>query len=410
MSNKTLKSRTLKSIIFEVALKRNKMAFISGPRQVGKTTLSQSFSSDFKEILYKNWDTEDTKRSWSKNPSLLFKDWELERINSQRLLILDEIHKSKNWKSKLKGIYDIHKSDFNILVTGSARLDTYKKGSDSLLGRVFNFRLHPFSLRELLNLPPLNPIEFEEKLKNIKNTSSKNIQLLNQLFERGGFPEPFYENDEKIRRLWKRGRKEKIIKEDLRDISRIEEISNVETLCALLPEKIGSPLSIQSLREDLSVAHGTISRWLKSLRELYYHFDVSPYSKSIARSLKKEPKIYFYDWAEVETPGPRFENMVASHLLKSCHFWEDTGEGEFALHYLRNKEKNEIDFLVLKNKKPWFTVECKLSDSSLDPSHLKFQQALQIPHFQIVNRPDLYKKCSPLTTILSADIFLALLV
>jgi predicted AAA+ superfamily ATPase len=179
---------------------------------------------------------------------------------------------------------------------------------------------------------------------------------------------------------------------------------------SFLPDRIGSPLSTSSLREDLDVSFDTVKRWLKYLEELYYHFSIKPYSKSISRSLKKEPKIYLFDWTEIEDKGPRFENVVASHLLKACHYWTDTGEGDFQLHYLRDKEKQEIDFVVTKDKKPWFTVECKYSDTKIDPKALKFQGQLKVPHFQLVYVPDVWRKLSPGVWVMSAEKFLQWLI
>ncbi|KYG66319.1 hypothetical protein AZI86_04490 [Bdellovibrio bacteriovorus] len=199
-----------------------------------------------------------------------------------------------------------------------------------------------------------------------KDSKPHNQKILERLFKFSGFPEPYFANSEKIHRLWRSGWTEKIIREDLRDLSRIPELSQVEMLVSLLPDKIGSPLSIQSLREDLEVSHDTVSRWLKYLNELFYFFELKPWTKSIPRSLKKEGKIYLYDWTEIDSPGIKFENMVASHLLKACNFWTDTGEGAFELFYLRNKEKQEIDFLIVRDKKPWLCVEAKYSETVID--------------------------------------------
>lgn len=403
--------RYLINAIQELSLARNKMAFVSGPRQVGKTTMALTFEKGVDDFAYKNWDQTKVKRDWSKDPELLLTNFDFTNPEKTRLLILDEIHKARGWKSKLKGLYDTHGEFLRFIITGSARLNTYNKGSDSLLGRYFHFRLHPFSAREIHRLDPLGPEDIQNKIFASKpEKHSFDFERLKQLYEYSGFPEPFLAQNKKVYTLWSKGRREKIIREDLRDLSRIHEISQIETLCALLPEKVGTPLSIQSLREDLSVSHDSVTRWLSSLRELYYYFEVRPYSKSISRSLKKDAKIYFYDWNECENEGAKFENFVASHLLKACHYWEDTGEGNFDLHYLRDKDKNEVDFLVVKNRRPWFTVECKLQQRTLDMAYRKFQRQIQCPHIQVVFDRKVFQKVDEMTWILGADYFLGNLV
>lgn len=397
-------SRYLTQTVYDLSLKRKKMAFISGPRQSGKTTLAHLLADLFDGSNYCNWDDFEFKKIWAKNPNSLTDKMNLDEHGKKQLLILDEIHKEKSWKGKLKGFFDLYAKDLSIVVTGSARLNVFKKGGDSLMGRYFHFRLHPFSLREYLKLEPLDPKTFFKHVSSAPK-ESKTHDALEALFEYGGFPEPLLEKDKKIARLWQKGRKEKIVKEDLRDISRIPELSRIEMMMALIPEKVGSLFSYTSLAEDLGVSPETIKRWIIYLGELYYLFPIQPYSKNIKRSLKKEPKIYLYDWSELEDKGVRFENMVASHLLKACHFWTDSGEGVYELRYLRNKEKKEVDFIVLENNKPWFTVECKLSETQVDPNFEVFQKALQVPHFQLCFKPGIFRRHHPLLTVMSFEYF-----
>ena len=409
---KKLKARYLTKQIIEIAIENGKMAFLSGPRQVGKTIQAGLIQEYFDESLYKNWDQSEFKKVWTKGPDQIALEFDLNKENQSRLLVLDEIHKSKSWKQKLKGLYDTRGEDFDIIVTGSARLDVYKRGSDSLLGRYYHFRMHPFSLRELIKLIPNSPEETQHQLfegKSIK-TSKEIFEKLITLMEFSGFPEPYLRQSKSVAKLWRKGRNEKIIKEDLRDLSRVQEIGQVEALLTLMPDKIGSPLSVQSLREDLGVAHDTVSRWLNYLKALYFFFEIKPYSRSIPRSLKKEGKIYFYDWTENKERGPRFENLIASHILKACHYWEDTGQGDFQLTYLRNKEKQEVDFLIIKDKKPWFTVECKYKNSSLETAYKKFSKYIDCPHIQVVFEKGIYRKIDDNTWIMGADKFLMCLV
>lgn len=386
-----MQRRYIYKIVQDLALKRKKMAFISGPRQVGKTTLAKSYALDFDQVQYKNWDEIAFRRLWLKAPNTLSTEFDLTKEKKNNLLILDEIHKSKGWKSKLKGIYDEFGDRLNILVTGSARLNVYKKGSDSLMGRYLNFRLHPFSYGELLSNTPISPDVWKNNiLNNIKIASAK-PEIISNLLKYGGFPEPYFAGSDQISNIWRKSRHDKIIREDLRDLSRIPELSQVEMLASVLPEKVGNPLSVQSLREDLEVGFDTVKRWLKYLEELYFFFTIKPWSKSLPRSLKKEGKIYLYDYSEVESDGVRFENLVAAHLLKACHYWCDTGEGDFNLHYLRNKEKQEVDFLITKKSTPWLMIEAKKSDVKIDTRAAeKFIHYMKCPYLQVVLQEDIH--------------------
>ena len=408
-SGHNMEKRYLEPYIQNLSLKRNKMAFISGPRQIGKTTLSKMIMKHFDQVSYQNWDETTFRKMWTKSPNQVENLFDLTLKNKSRLLVLDEIHKSKSWKQKLKGIYDHLGDSLSILVTGSARLNVYNKGGDSLMGRYLHFRLHPFTVGEKLTHSCSSPTDFHKNVFSKKAFESKAQETIQKLMTYSGFPEPYLSQDTKILNLWRQGRLEKVVKEDLRDLTRVQEVAQVEALMSLLPERVGSPLSTASLREDLEVSFDTVKRWLKYLEELYYCYTIRPYSKSIIRSLKKEPKLYLYDWTEIEDQAFRFENLVASHLLKSCHFWTDTGEGPFELSYLRDKQKNEVDFVVIKNKKPWFTLECKYSDSALDTSYQKFQNVLKVPHIQLIFQPGHWRKIDDLTWVMSAEYFLPFL-
>jgi predicted AAA+ superfamily ATPase len=305
------------------------------------------------------------------------------------MVVLDEIHKDRLWKRNLKGLFDTSTSPCDFLVTGSARLNVYRRGSDSLLGRYFHFRLHPFSLREMGRADVLAP---EAALKALFNRAVKRSRRaednLDALMAYGPFPEPLFEQDKRAANLWRRNHERIVIREDLRDISRLPDLGRLELMAALLPERVGSLFSVASLREDLEVSFDTVRRWTTYLKELYYVFEIKPWSRRIPRSLRREGKLYLWDYSAVQNAGARFENLVASHLLKACHFWTDTGEGEFELRYLRNKEKQEIDFLIVRDSVPWLPVEVKLSDTEPSPSWRKFADLLPCGHgLQIVRRP-----------------------
>jgi len=344
--------RYLESAVADV-LKR-KMAFVGGPRQVGKTTFALGFlgrDADETHPAYLNWD----------HPSVPPRLRNAELPAGEPLVLLDEIHKYARWRNLLKGIYDTEKSRRRLLVTGSARLDYYRKGGDSLVGRYRYFRLHPFSVRELARTPVRSDLE--------------------ALLKFGGFPEPLFAQSEAEHRIWHRNRISRIVREDLRDLEHVREISLIEHLTDLLPARVDSPLSVRSLREDLQIDHKTAERWLQILENLYVCFRLSPYGPPRVRAVKKERKLYLWDWSSVEDDGPRFENLVASQLLKYCHWVEDTQGYSMELRYLRDTDKREVDFVVLRDRKPLFAVECKSGEKAVAPALRYFAERTSIPHF-----------------------------
>ena len=331
-----------------------KMAFIGGPRQVGKTTFALGFlgrDADERHPGYLDWDD-------PRVPPRLRRG-ELPPRNP--VLVLDEIHKYARWRNLVKGIYDTEKSFRRIIVTGSARLDYYRKGGDSLVNRYRYFRLHPFSLREM-------------------NSTPKRADL-DALLRFGGFPEPLFAQSETEHRIWQRDRLSRVVREDLRDLERVKEISLVEHLVDLLPERVGSPLSVKSLREDLEVDHKTVERWLQILENLYVCFRISPFGAKAIRAVKKERKLYLWDWSQVDEPGPRFENLVASQLLKYCHWVEDTEGYDMELRFLRDTDRREVDFVVMKDRQPVFAVECKSGEKAVSPAARYFRERTRIPKF-----------------------------
>ncbi len=336
-----------------------KMAFIGGPRQVGKTTMALA------EIAAGAAETHPAYLSWD-HPTDAARLRRAELPPDEPLLVLDEVHKYARWRTLVKGIYDTEKSRRRIIVTGSARLDHYRKGGDSLAGRYRYFRLHPFSLREL--------------------GAASGVAELDTLLKFGGFPEPLFAQDETEHRIWQRERMARVIRDDLRDLERVREISLVEHLTDLLPSRVGSPLSVKGLREDLEVDHKTAERWLLMLENLYVCFRISPYGPPRVRAVKKERKLYLWDWSAVDDPGARFENLVASQLLKYCHWIEDTRGHAMELRFLRDTDRREIDFVVLKDRRPMFAVECKSGDKAISPAIHYFAARSPIPRFYQVHR------------------------
>jgi len=385
-----MKTRYLQKAVEELAFADGKMAFVSGPRQAGKTTLGEMLAETRKTSRYFNWDDLDFRRLWVKSPKSI-----LSQSENKSLIILDEIHKDRTWKRTLKGIYDtvrFEKKQYDFFITGSARLNVYRRGSDSMLGRYLHFRLAPFSMREI-DIP--NVLSPDDMLKQLFgrsfSVSRENHNNLKTLLRFGPFPEPLFRQSQSRWKIWRQNRHEMIIREDLRDIGQSSDIGKIEMLAALLPDKVASPLSLNSLRLDIEVTHQTLQRWLGWLKELYFLFEIKPWSKKIVRSLKKEGKIYLWDFSEVKEPGAKFENMVAVHLLKTCNYWNDTGQGEFELFYLRNREKQEIDFLIVRDGRPWLPIEVKTGDDNPSQNWKKFlpmlgcKKALQITEKPVWN-------------------------
>lgn len=385
-----MKTRQIQHAIEELCFDDHKMAFVSGPRQCGKTTLARMLRDKRGFGVYHNWDDVTFRRLWVKNPAEIIPS-SMESVVP--VVILDEIHKAKAWKRTLKGLYDTLARPADILVTGSARLNVYRRSSDSLLGRYHHFRLHPFSLAELESSVWVPPPPDIETLFSPPRCATACQEQLDSMMQFGTFPEPLLVQSTRKAQLWRRERRERVIREDLRDLTRTMELSQIEMLAALIPPRVGAPVSVASFREMLEVSHATASRWLNWLKELYYIFELKPYSNHITRSLKKEGKLYMWDPSEVEDEGARFENLMACHLLKACHQWTDTGEGEFKLHYLRNKERQEIDFLIVRDGVPWLPVEVKLTATTPSPNWARFLPALPCRHaVQVCRQENVYSR------------------
>lgn len=335
-----------------------KIALITGPRQCGKTTQAKMLSAHFD---YLNFDNDEDRKT------LRDKAWD----RKKSLIILDELHKQKNWKQWLKGVYDSEGIPPSLVVTGSAKLDTYKKVGDSLAGRYFQYRLHPLDIRELYSLN--KNLDFDKEL--------------NRLLQFGGFPEPYLEGNRKFYNLWKKTHIDIILRQDLISQEDVKDIRSIELLIDLLKTRVGGPISYSSLAEDLQCSDKTVKRWLSILENMYVVFKVTPFHKNIARATLKQPKYYFYDVARVEgDDGAKLENLAACSLLKECHFRQDClGEG-WSLSYLGKKGGGEIDFLVTNNSKPTHAIEVKLSDDTPSKGFLTFAKDLapEVKKIQLV--------------------------
>ncbi|MDP2709554.1 MAG: ATP-binding protein [bacterium] len=376
---------------------KKKMVFIGGPRQVGKTTMAKTIGKAlYKNFSYLNWDNPADR----KTITIMKFDAKAEMI------IFDEIHKYGKWKNYIKGQFDSYGDRFNILVTGSARLDLYKKGGDSLMGRYYFYRLHPFSLAETLGLICLLEPFKEPVFSKNPNSYAKFKELL----EFGGFPEPLLSKDAEVCRRWNNQRLDRLIKEDIRDIESVRDLSALQILVDILPGKVGSLLSLNALREDLEVAFGTIKLWMDVLERFYYHFRIYPFASTAIKSLRKEAKLYLWDWSQVEDKGARLENMVASHLLKICHFLHDAHGHKTELYYLRDIEQREVDFLITVGRQPWLAVEVKNTDQAISKNLCYFKDKLRISlAYQLVETQNV-DFIQNGVRVMSADAFLSGLV
>lgn len=374
---------------------KKKMVFIGGPRQVGKTTLAQFIGKqNYQNFTYLNWDSREDRKD------ILAGKYRAE----SNLVIFDELHKYKQWKNYLKGEFDKYQDKFNILVTGSARLDLYRRGGDSLMGRYHYYRLHPFSLAEVIssksNLKIFKELEF----------SQPEPKIFKNLLTFGGFPEPFLAQDNKTLRRFHNERADRLVRGDIRDLEQVRDLSALQVLVEILPEKVGSLLSLNALREDLGVAHKTISLWVDILERFYYHFRVYPFAFKTIKSLRREPKMYLWDWSQVSSAPAKLENIIASHLLKTVHFLYDALGYKAELYFLRDVAGREADFLLTIDKKPWLAIEVKLADEQISPALKYFQQKLKISYvYQIIGASGIdYWQDN--IRLISADKFLTALV
>jgi uncharacterized protein len=322
-----------------------KIVILSGPRQVGKTTLSRQLLPNH---VYLNHDSTEDRRTIQK----------IEWPRDAAVIVLDELHKMRNWKSWIKGIYDTEGVRPRLLVTGSARLETYRKGGDSLSGRFFPWRLHPLTVREICTM-----------------SAEEAPVVLDRLLAFGGFPEPYLKQSELAAKRWRKNHVDTILREDLLDLENVRDIKSMEILLDLLRSRVGYPVSYASLAVDLQVSIPTVKHWLQILENLYVIFPVRPYHKNIARSLLKMPKYYLFDIGAVRGDrGARFENLVAASILRELHLLEDAGGARTSLHYLRDKQKREVDFLVLVDETPVLLVEVKAESQVFAPALFYYRE------------------------------------
>ncbi len=378
------------------------MVFIGGPRQVGKTTMAKLIAKEnYKRCEYLNWDLDQDKK----------KILNLSFSPDSEIIIFDEVHKYKNWKNHIKSFYDVYGDKYRIIVTESARLDLYRKGGDSMLGRYHYHRLHPISYAEAAGCAgEFNMDEFEENHQLKFHEPRK--QVIQDLMDYGGFPKLFLKKNKRTSKRWQNERKNRLFQEDIRDIEPIREVSMFRLLMNTLPSKVGSVFSLNSLREDLNVAHKTLAKWVDILDNFFYCFRIYPFNASEIKSLKKEPKLFLWDFSELSDESARYENLVASHLLKFVHHLCDAYGVNADLKYLRDIDKREVDFVVIIENRPAIAVEVKLSKQKVSSSLKYFRRKLDIPHaFQVILEDGVdFLSRKEDVRVLSADKFLSGLV
>jgi predicted AAA+ superfamily ATPase len=367
MQNGTMEAqaRLYGSVLGDHLASNRQMAFLTGPRQVGKTTTCRALGDE-----YLNWDNDDHRAIILRGPAAVAAQTGLEQLSERpRFVVFDELHKYRLWKLFLKGFFDTYEKQARILVTGSSKLD--------LMGRYFLFRMHPFSVGELVRTdPPKSPIRPPLKI------AEADWQAL---LEHGGFPEPFLRRDRSFSLRWRALRRGQLLRHEVRDLTRIQELDQLAILGRILESRSGEQVVYSTLAREVRVSENTIRSWISTFCALYFGFLVRPWHRNVARGLRKEPKWYLRDWSGVEDPGRRFETMVACHLLKAVETWTDLGLGDFELRYIRDKQQREVDFLVLRDGEPWFLVEAKHQEKSLSSALDYFQRMIGCAHaFQAV--------------------------
>ncbi len=369
------KARIYDSLLVEHLENNRQMAFVTGPRQVGKTTTCRNHAD-----TYINWDNIDDRELILAGPAKLAEHFGLNQLSQTiPVALFDELHKYPRWKQFLKGFFDTYADQVQITVTGSSRMDVYRRGGDSLMGRYFLYRMHPFSVAEIVTQ------ELPDDKQVVRQPHKIEAADFEALWRYGGYPEPFLKRDARFSRRWQSLRLAQLIREDIRDLTQIQQIAQLEMLVKLLATRSAHQLIYGNFAKNVRVSVDTIRRWIDTLCNLHLGFLIRPWYKNVTRSLRKEPKWFLRDWASTKDTGDKSETFIACHLLKAVEGWNDMGLGKFELSYLRDKEKREVDFLVVRDGNPWFLAEVKHREESISPALNYFQKQLDAPFaFQIV--------------------------
>lgn len=382
-------TRELYRKIWQELASDKEMVFLTGPRQAGKTTLATIIAKGFANSLYFNWDIPAQRSRLLQNPSFFE---EVERKDaSLPLIVFDEIHKYRDWKNYLKGVYDGSRNEYRFLVSGSGRLDIYQKGGDSLAGRYLLFHLFPFTLAELGSVR--RPYEdFAADPFAVNDSAGAALRdIWDALGTFSGFPEPFIAARAATYARWSNAYARQLIREDIRDLTDVRSVTAMETLFHLLPSRVGSPLSVSGMARDLQVSPVSVRNWLDLFERFFLIFTIAPWTEKVARAIVKERKAYLFDFPRIKDEGARFENRVALELWRAVTSWNDLGWGNFGLHFIKNKEKQEVDFLLSRDHEPFLLVEANLAEREPSAPLRKFQHALQVPALQLVEAGDRYR-------------------
>lgn len=359
---------------------RERMLFVSGPRQVGKTTLvTHSLCKDPK--AYFNWDSRTVRMAYQQNPDFF------EGLKS-KWICFDEIHKRPHWKDILKGIFDTHKTGYHFVITGSARLDTFKRSGDSLVGRYFHTTLFPLNLPDFQKKDFGPPRTSQELLTTaMDHKESPHLEMLLNL---GGFPEPYFAGTETFWKRWSANHRDLIIREDLRSLKRLTELDKIEVLLEALAPSVGKTLSYRDLGNDLETGHSSVKRWLEALNAVQLVFSVPPYSKNVRRAFKQERKWFYNDWRAA--PENRFENYVAASLLRACVLYTDRYGDKMELRFVRTFDDAEVDFLMCKDGRPWLLVEVKEGAPDVSSAVYRFCRELKVPCAVVTKRSNIARQ------------------
>ncbi len=369
--------RTYSAMIDESLVEHRQMAFVSGSRQVGKTTTCRNLSE-----VYLDWDNEDHRTLILEGPAAVAAYAGVERLRQAPIrIVFDELHKYKRWKQFLKGFFDTYEARFRIMVTGSSRLDVYRKGGDSLMGRYFLYRMHPLSVAELCQ-QKVSIDAFPDPIR-LADADWR------ALWDFGGHPEPYIKRSPSFSRRWQALRRQQLLREDIRDATSIQDLDQLAVMARLLEASSGEQLIYSALAKQVRVSENTIRSWVATLCSFHYGFIVRPWFRNVTKALRKEPKWFLRDWSGIDDPGKRAETFCACHLLKAVEAWTDLGLGQFELRYIRDLQKREVDFVVIRDGEPWFLVEAKHADTTLSKNLAYFQRQTGAPHaFQVTIQAD----------------------
>jgi predicted AAA+ superfamily ATPase len=383
-------NRPLYRHIFKELSKEKRMVFLSGARRVGKTTLGELIGEGFLNQDYLSWEIPQDRTRLIRSPNF-FEEIE-RRDESVPLVVLDEITRHRGWRKYVKGTYDRAEGDYQFLLIGSNRMDYPQRRGDSLAGRYYLLSLWPFTLAELgqANRP------WEEFFANPLQVSMERHHELQDVWhgicEHSGFPEPFLSGRTTTYRRWSNAYAEQLIREDMRDLTGIKALSELETLYHLLPAQVGQPLSVPALAAGLQVAYNTVGSWLGTLQRFFTVFSLSPWSRGVPRAIREGQKVYLADIPRVKDAAARFENAVAIELLRAASSWTELGFGRFSLHFIRTKDQQEVDFLLVEDGRPMLLVDAALEAQQPSPALIKFQDALKVPAVQLVGAAEGYRR------------------